>query len=188
MIKSIIRYGGGVAAAALLATTVASAQTAAPGSVDFGTFTPPASGGEFVEVNVSSNIIAMVTKLGGQSEPELAEIAKGLRHIHVNVIGLDDSNRASVEERFKTIRAELDKQGWEKVVTVQGKDQDVSVQVKTHGSDTVEGIAVTVMDGRHQAVFVNIVGDIKPEKLSVIGERFNIEPLKKIGLPPKKSS
>ena len=188
MIKSFIRYGGGVAAAALLATTVAQAENREPGAVEFGLLLPKAAGGEFVEVNVSSNIIAMVTKLGGQSEPELAEIVKGLRNIHVGVLGVDDSNRAGVEERFKVVRADLEKQGWETVVTVHDKNRDLTVQMKTRGADVVEGIAVTAMERTGKAVLVNVVGDVKPEKLSVIGERFDIEPLKNLGLPPKKSS
>jgi hypothetical protein len=36
------------------------------------------------------------------------------------------------------------------------------------------------MEGNHQAVFVNIVGDIKPEQIAMIGERLHIDPLKKI--------
>jgi hypothetical protein len=34
------------------------------------------------------------------------------------------------------------------------------------------------MQGDGHAVFVNVVGDIRPEKLAMVGERFNIEPLK----------
>ena len=40
---------------------------------------------------------------------------------------------------------------------------------------------MTVIESNREAVFINIVGNIKPEKIAVIGERFNIEPLKKIG-------
>jgi hypothetical protein len=37
------------------------------------------------------------------------------------------------------------------------------------------------LDGKQQAIFVNIVGDIKPEQLALLGDRLHIEPLKKIG-------
>jgi hypothetical protein len=30
-------------------------------------------------------------------------------------------------------------------------------------------------------VFVNVVGDIKPEQLAMLGEKFHIDPLKEIG-------
>jgi len=38
-----------------------------------------------------------------------------------------------------------------------------------------------VIEGAREAVLINIVGNIKPERIALIGERFNIEPLKKIG-------
>jgi riboflavin synthase alpha subunit len=86
-----------------------------------------------------------------------------------------------MEKRVKTIRSELDGQGWERIVTAQQKDEDVGVYVKTRGQEAVEGIVITVLEAKGEAVLVNIVGDIKPEKLAMLGERFNIEPLKKIG-------
>ncbi|MSU35848.1 MAG: hypothetical protein EXS36_12245 [Pedosphaera sp.] len=54
------------------------------------------------------------------------------------------------------------------------------------GSDAVLGVVVTVLGANKQAVFVNIVGDLKPEKLGMIGEKFNIDPLKKLGGGGKK--
>lgn len=151
------------------------------GFIDFGKLSPGDSGGEFVEVNVNSNLINMVTRLAQKAEPEVAQALQGLQLIRVNVIGLTDDNRSDISDRIKSIRAQLDTQGWERIVTAQQKKQDVGVYLKLRGSEAVEGLVVTVLDGKKQAVFVNIVGDIKPEKLGLIGERFNIEPLKKLG-------
>ena len=160
----------------------AGAEPNASGYVDFGKLAAPASGGEFVEVNVSSNLISLVGRLAKESEPEITDVIHGLQQIRVDVIGLDDANRAELKERVKTLRGELDKQGWERVVTAQEKDQDVVIQLKTRGAEAVEGLVVTVFNGDQQAVLVNIVGDIKPEKLAAIGQKFNIDPLKH--LPP----
>ena len=178
---------GRACAAALLALSVifgARAQTneapfANSAYVEFGKFTPPAAG-EFVEVNLDSNIIAMAARLGKQSEPEITEVLAGLQRVRVNVIGLDDGNREEVQGRLKTIRGELDRRGWARVVTVQGPGQDIAAYIKTRGEEAVEGIVVTIVEGGKQAVLVNIVGDIKPEKLVVIGERFDVDPLKKL--------
>lgn len=152
-----------------------------PGAVDFGKFSAPSKGGEFVEVHVGSNLISMVTKLAGKDEPEVAEVLGGLKEIRVNVIGVNNKNRADLEARVKSIRAELDSKGWERIVTAQKGSDDVGVYIKTRGSDAVLGVVVTVIGANKQAVFVNVVGDLKPEKLGMIGERFNIEPLKKLG-------
>src|SRR6476660_9480205 len=168
------------AAALLAAAQFACAASAPAGYVDFGKLPNSASGNQTVEVNVGSNLISMVTQLVQKNEPEIADLLKGLRSIRVNVVGLDDTNRDEIQDRVRALRTQLDTDGWEKVVSAQQKKQDVGVYLKTRGGDTVEGVVVTVMDGRKQAVFINVVGDIKPEKLGVIGDRFNIDPLKKL--------
>ena len=184
--KYLIRITFGVALLSALVSSSLCAETPAPGYVDFGKFSPPAAGGEFVEVNINNNLISMVARLGEKSEPEIAALLRGLQAIRVNVIGLNDENRAELQNRIKAIRSQLDAQGWERIVTAQKKDEDVGVYIKTRGEEAVQGVVVTVIDGNKEAVLVNIVGDIKPEKLAVIGERFNIEPLKKIGGEQKK--
>jgi hypothetical protein len=176
--KHTVSYFLGLALLAALTQTVVHAANPA-GYVDFGKFT--ATGGECVEVNVNSNLISMVAKLAQKAEPDVAGLVKGLQSIRVNVVGLNDENRAEIEDRVKAIRLQLDTGGWERVVSVQQKKEDVGIYLKTRGPDAVEGVVVTVLDGRKQAVLINIVGDIKPEQLGILGERFNIDPLKKFG-------
>jgi hypothetical protein len=151
------------------------------GFVDFGKFSPSISGGEFVEVNIKSNLISMVARLAQKAEPNAAELLRGLKLVRVNVIGLNDGNRAEIEQRIKSIRSELDGQGWERIVTAQKSKDDVSVYLKLRGDEAVEGLVVTVVGGNKEVVLVNIVGDIKPEKIALVGEKLNIEPLKKLG-------
>jgi hypothetical protein len=71
------------------------------------------------------------------------------------------------------------------IVTVreQPKGDDVQIYTKTRGEEAIEGLVVTVISGRNEVVLVNIVGDIKPEQIATLAERFNIDPLKKINLP-----
>ena len=169
-----------IAIAALTATmTLNAADTPAPGYIDFGKFTPPTSGGEFVEVNVKNNLISMVARLVEKQEPQAAEMIRGLQAIRVNVIAMKDDNRKEIQERVENIRGQLDKSGWEQLVTVQNGKDNVRVSMKTKGDEVVEGLVVTVINDDKQAVFVNIVGNIKPDKIAMLAEKFNIEPLKK---------
>ena len=170
-------------ATAVLSTTLIGnlrAETLFPGQVDFGTFSP-ASGVEFAEINVTSSLIGLVCSLVEHKDAELSQLLKGLHQVRVNVVGMNDENRADLEKRAEGICNQLDKKGWERVVRVQQQDKNVRVYLKTQNKDTVQGLVVMAVDGNKQAVFVNVVGDIKPSQLSFLGEKLHIDPLKEIG-------
>ncbi len=181
--KNIIRASAAIAAISLV--TAVRAANVEPGEINLGKLSP-VPGAQFVEVNINSNLIAMVTTFAKKAEPEVAEILKGLKAIRVNVLGLNDDNRDDIQERITSLRAQLDKSGWDRIVTVMDGADDVGVFMKTKGAEVVEGIVVTVLSGQKEAVFVNIIGDIRPDKLATVGERFNIEPLKH--LPAKRAA
>jgi len=161
------------------APLLAEPKTNSPGHVDFGEFTAPKDG-QFVEVNVRGSLINMVAKLTEDSEPEVAQILRGLQSVRVNVIGVTEENKDEIKARIAFVRKQLDDKGWERIVTVQAKNEDVGVFLRLRGDEAVEGIAVTVINGDHEAVFANIVGDIRPEQIAKVAERLNIEPLKKL--------
>ena len=157
------------------------AESLPPGQIDFGKFSPPGAGGEFVEVNLSSSLISLGARFLEKEEPDVARLLNSVQLVRVNVIGLNDENRADIEKRAQKIRKELESKGWERIVTAQKDEQDVGVYLKTHGKETVQGVVVLVTEGKREAVFINIVGDIKPEQLAQLGDRLHIDPLKKIG-------
>jgi hypothetical protein len=174
----------GVLAAAVAVSV--GAETLPPGQVDLGTFAPATRNGDFVEVNLTSSLISLAMRFVEKDEPEIAKLLNGLQLVRVNVIGLNEENRGDLEQRTIKLRQELDSKGWERIVVAHQKDQDVGVYLKTVNKDTVQGLVVTVMDGNKQAVFVNIVGNLKPEQLSMVGERLHIEPLKHIKVESEK--
>lgn len=171
----------GTAVLPLALATCASGEDLPPGQVDFGTFTAPNGGGEFVEVNVTSSLISLATRFLEKDQPDVAKVLQGLQLVRVNVIGLNDDNRPEMQARVQGVRKDLETKGWERIVKVQQKDQDVGVYLKTRNKDTMQGLVVVVMDGDKEAVFVNVVGDIKPEQLSLLGDKLHIDQLKKIG-------
>ena len=140
-----------------------------------------------VEVSLGRAVFAISAKLFEKSEPEVATLLRGLHQLQVNVVGMADDNRASVQEHIRKLRGELTGKGWERIVSVKDGKDDVAIFLKTRGEEAVEGLVVTVLDGDKEAVFVNIVGNIKPEQVATLGEKMNIEPLKKFAAPPKKA-
>jgi hypothetical protein len=179
--KQLMSFALATAILQLALTATVYGEALPPGQVDFGTFSPSASGGQFVEVNLTSSLIGLATKFVEKDQPEVAQILRGLQLVRVNVVGLNDENRSDMEARVQNVRKELESKGWERIVTAQEKGQDVGVYLKTQNKDTVQGVVVLVLDGRNQAVFVNVVGDIKPDQLAMVGEKLHIDPLKKIG-------
>jgi hypothetical protein len=176
--KLILRHTCAFAAASLLLCAPLRADNAPPGLVDFGKFTKPTNG-ELVEINLGGDMIAMALQLAGKGQPDLAEAFSGLHSIRVNVVGLDEENREEVIARMKSVRSALDAGGWQPIVKVQERKDDVGIYIKTRGKEAVEGVVVTVLDGRKEAVFINVAGVIKMDKLAALGEKLNIGALKK---------
>jgi hypothetical protein len=152
-----------------------------PGYVDFGQLMPSAKG-EFVEVNLSTGMLKFAAKLVAHEEPEAAELIAGLKRIRVNVIGMDDSNRAGTMQTIDSVRSKLESQGWTKMVTVREKNDgdNVDIHVKQRNEDTIDGLVITVVDHKGQAVFVNIVGNINADQISKVADKLDIEPLRRI--------
>ena len=168
--------------AALTASTFAADNG---GFVDFGKFTA-ASGREFVEVNLQSGLLKFAAKIAANEEPEAAELLRNITHVRVNVIGMDETNRENTVSRVEKIRADLESRGWEKIVTVrEGADKggdDVAVYMKARGEDAIEGIVVTVIADKGEAVLVNVVGNIQADQLAKLGEQLDVHPLRKLKL------
>lgn len=162
--------------------------SASPGEVDFGKLGDPGQGGNYVEINLGRNLISLAARLVEKQKPEVGKLLRSVELIRVNIVGLTDENRSGAEKRVLGIRAQLDKQGWQRIVTVKEKGgEDVGIYIKARGDESLEGIVVTVLDGRKQeAVLINIVGDIKPEQIAAVGEALHIDPLKEAGSAIKK--
>lgn len=179
--KNVLRH---TLAAATLSCALAASAFAAPdepGFVDIGQLMP-SSDGKFVEVNLSPALLKFAARIAKHHEPDAAEIVGDIKRIRVNVVGLDDSNRATTIEKIEAVRSQLENQGWTRMVTVrEGHDGDnVAVFAKMRDDDSIDGLVVTVIDRKGEAVFVNIVGNINPDKIALLAEKYDIEPLRKI--------
>ena len=152
-----------------------------PGYVDIGQLVPSAKG-EFVEVNLSPGLLKFAAKIAAKQEPEAAALIGNLKRVRINVVGLDDANRAGTVEQFEGIRRKLEAQGWTQMVTVREREggDNVTVHAKQRGDDVIEGLVVTVLSEKGEAVFVNIVGTISAEQIATLAEQFDIEPLRHV--------
>ena len=174
-----------LSAALCVFAAAAQAQTQPVGYVDFGKLADSADG-DSVEVNIKGTLLAFASKIAEKSEPKAAELLKNLHQVRVNVLKLSEKNRDQITERAKSIRAQLNTDKWDQVVSVQEKNEDVGVFVKM-SEEAIQGLVVTVIEGGKEAVFVNIVGNIRADQLAEVADQLNIEPLKKLSGKLKKS-
>lgn len=179
--KNLLRSSLAAATFSLALVSATFAADTESGYFDLGQFTP-AEKGQFVEINLSSGLLKFAAKLAAVKEPEAAALIGNLRQVRVNVVGLDDHNRAGTVEQINIIRRKLAAQGWTQVVSVREKagGDNVDVHVKQNANESIDGIVVTVIDKKGEAVFVNIVGNINADQLGVIAEKFDIDPLRKV--------
>lgn len=181
--KNLLRSSLAAATLSLALTTFASAAETQSGAIDIGQLMPSAKG-EFVEINLSSAMLKFAARIAARQEPEAAELIRNLKSIRVNVVGLDDTNRAGTIEQIEGVRRKLEAQGWTKMVTVREKNggDNVDVHVMQRGEEAIDGLVVTVLDKKGEAVFVNIVGNINADQIAQIADKFDIEPLRKVHL------
>lgn len=180
--KNLISLSLALAGALFGASAFAATATPAPnGHVDFKNFIPAAVG-EVVEIDINPSLLRFAAKLAGKQEPQAAELLNKIQNVRVNVVDLDDSNRADALGRIAAVRAQLEADGWQKTVSVRNskKGEDVMVFIRQTSDDAIAGIVVTVIENKKQAVFVNVVGDIRADQLASIGAQFNIPPLRNL--------
>jgi hypothetical protein len=181
--KNPLRSAFAAATLSLALTTFAPAADIETGAIDIGQLMPAAKG-QFVEINLSPALLKFAARIAARGEPEAAELIRNLKSIRVNVVGLDDSNRTATIEKIEGVRRMLETQGWTKMVTVREKNggDNVDVHVMQRGEEAIDGLVVTVLDKKGEAVFVNIVGNINADQIAQIAEKFDIEPLRKVHL------
>lgn len=174
-----LRTAGVVAALVLAPFLTRAAESQSP-NLDFGNLAPAAHG-QYVEVDVDESLLKLAALFADKQEKEAAQVLRGLKHVRVHVLSLDDGNREAAVQRVRDVRKALDAGGWKRIVTVkQENSDDVAIFARIRGEEAIEGLAVTVIEGNKEAVLVNVVGDIRPEQIAALGARFNIDPLKKI--------
>ncbi len=177
--KNIINSSLAVATLSLTFVLTSFAAETEAGFVDIGQLLPSANG-QFVEVNLSQGMLKFAAKIAAHQEPDAAALLSSLKRIRVNVIGMDDSNRADTVGKIEAVRRKLESQGWTQLVTVRDKNDgdNVDIHVKQRGDDAIDGLVVTILDKKGEAVFVNIVGNISADQLGIIADKFDIGQLK----------
>lgn len=139
--------------------------------------------GQTVEVNLNAVVLGVAARIAECQDAEAGKLMRGLSRVQVRVVQLDETGVDAALTQIEAVRAQLNRAGWQKMVSVrQAKGDNVDVHVAIGKDEMINGIVVSVLNGKAEAVLVNVVGEIRPEQLAELGARLNIEPLKKLKL------
>jgi hypothetical protein len=140
-----------------------------------------------VEVNIPNSLLQALCRV----DTELEEICGGLESIRVVILDpceserFDDESITGVLDRvrgeMKDTESRLLKQGWERLVRVRDKDEQVTVLV-LNDEEMIEGLTVMVVESECEMVFVNIAGRIDLAALQTLGEKFDVPGLDDLDL------
>ena len=151
-----------------------------PGYVDFSELNEIAGSEPSVEVSLKEPLLRLITNILKNNEEEAAQFISTLIRVNVRVF---DSSRIDTDRMTQTMSAvaqRLDADSWERVVRVREGTDHVDVYFRlSEDAELIQGIAIMVTEP-DETVLVNIVGDISPDDISAIGERFDIDELAEI--------
>ncbi|MFT7528080.1 MAG: hypothetical protein ACI9LY_003240 [Arenicella sp.] len=131
-----------------------------------------------VEINLGSGLMNMVGSFAKSEDPELAEILSNLEFIKVRVYNLNgkvEKANTTIDVVSKKLRSEE----WETLVTVNDNEENQKVRIFSKTTnDVIDGVVVMVVSPEKEAgeaVFINIVGNIDPNKIAKITNKLNID-------------
>ncbi len=157
-----------------------------PGYVDFSAMGIFGEEESTVEVFLKGPLLRLVSEATKDEDSELADMLSRLRLIRVQVFPLRRQKAALVAKKAAEMARQLEKKGWEMVVRVRDRDEQVYVYLKSV-KDRIAGLAVMSVEPGNEAAFINIVGDIDPAQIGRLGRKFDIQPLDSIRIDFKKS-
>ena len=124
-----------------------------------------------VSINLGSSLLRLVSVM--QHDDPVAEAAlRNLESIRVNVYDTHGDSMAA-EDRMAIASKALAAASWEQIVRVREPEKRVDIYVK-HDDEVVNGVAVMSVDDE-EAVFINILGEINPEELSMVMDTVDMD-------------
>ncbi len=161
------------ALATMLALPVAAQEDelkAMPGYVDFGSL-EAVYGEPKVMVNIGGFLLSFMSQ-ATKDDPDTAALMEGLKGVRINIYSTDGQTAPAMEQ-INNVKSMLTAQNWEPIVQVNEEGENVQIFMKADG-EGMQGLTVMAVNG-DEAVFLNILGSIDPDKLGQVMDQFDVD-------------
>jgi hypothetical protein len=134
-----------------------------------------------VEVNLRAPMLGLASRVVAEEEPELGELLAGLRLVRVRVFEETPGVEQKLFDTASRTALQLDQHGWERIVRVRDGESRVDVSFKPSSQpDQIDGVLIMAIDEGGDAVFVNVVGTMRPEDVARLGQHLDIDELEEL--------
>lgn len=99
-------------------------------------------------------------------DPEMERLLRSLDGVRIRIYEID-GDPARVATRMQRMSAHLQADGWEPVLLVRDQQEEVHMLLKMRDG-SIRGLTVLTSDGEAEAVVINLMGDIQPERFSAV--------------------
>jgi len=154
-------------------TALAQPMDAEPGYVELSHLSESVDSTPVKEVNIRGAMLRLVRAAAREDDPELADLLSSVRGVFVRAYDARRTDVELVRTHTKTMTDALLSEGWEVFLRVAERSEEVQMYVRIV-DDEITGlmlISFNLLDD--EIIFVNIVGEIDPEKVSRLGYRFS---------------
>jgi hypothetical protein len=140
------------------------------GYIDFGDLS--ATYGEpSIQISIGGALLRFAGLMTENSDPDASEVMSGLEGIRVLGYQVDNDQEVA-REKFAEVKSKLRSKGWEPVVQINERDEQVLVYMKIE-NDVMDGMTVMTVD-TEEVMFINILGQIDPRKVGTVVDGFGI--------------
>jgi hypothetical protein len=95
-------------------------------------------------------------------DPEIKALLRDVKGVRISVYNIDDNSNLFAENIAET-QVNLKADGWHPVIrTTEKETNETTLMYMKANSDVIDGLVVLTLDD-DEAVFINVIGNIKPE-------------------------
>jgi len=131
-----------------------------------------------VDILMKGPLLVLAREAVKDSDPELSNVLSRIDYVRVQVFSSHRTSMEQLMEKARGAAARLEEKGWEMAVRVREEGEEAHVYLLPGKSNDIRGLVVMALDDDDdEAVFINIVGDIRPADIVKIGRTLHLDSL-----------
>lgn len=129
---------------------------------------------KYVKVSINSRMFSLFTELEGNSEEEKEFLEAVAKLKGLKIIASDSLPNGS-REIYNQATADVDKAGYEELMTVKDAEEDIKFSIKENNGIIEE--LIMVVGGNKNFVFLSLYGEIDLKTVSKLATSMNVDSL-----------